>query len=149
MTKTTILAVIAIFEHKNDKRNSEKISAIGRRRQDRQILRKALRFLTKSSFQFLYSTGCYEAMITLTGLDHKSFRNFIQTFAVTYIQYTPIPKTDRYVYYLSLLLAGSMWVVSLLNSSLHHFFPNIEPGISLWHCVWFLAPLQPSPICSY
>lgn len=61
----------------------------GRRRRYSHILRCTLQQATVSLFQFMFSSGKDQALITLTGFDHSAFRYLLGPFEKYYKLYTP------------------------------------------------------------
>lgn len=115
----------------------EKMSPGARRRRDRRITRAALQHPSMSAFSVLFGSGCDQSLITVTGLDHRSFRYILAKFSTVYSSFTPysadgnitrlpqtasskgLPRTLSPVHCLGLLLAwtrtrGSEYVLCML-----------------------------------
>lgn len=88
--------LLCILESMND--HSRQISkdkflqnmpASARHRRDRRIPRISLQHPTYSPFMILYLSGNDQALITLTGFDHRSFRYILTKFKKLYDDYSP------------------------------------------------------------
>ena len=64
-----------------------KLTLEGRRRRDRRLPRASLRSPRFSPWSFLYASGNDQALITATGLDHKSFSDLKALFEPLYDRY--------------------------------------------------------------
>lgn len=68
----------------------------GRRRRMMRIPRISLQDSGYSSFSVLFSSGCDQSLITITGFDHKPFRFLLKLFFPMYDKYTP-HSPDGYI----------------------------------------------------
>lgn len=81
---TMSLLTIAAAIYKNRRNNDAVEKGKERRRRDRRIPRIALQKPTESAWFVLYGSGKDQALITLTGFDHKSLNFILQLFQPIY-----------------------------------------------------------------
>ena len=74
-------------ERKKHRSFRSKLTLEGRRRRDRRLPRASLRSPRFSPWAFLYASGNDQALITATGLDHKSFSDLKALFEPLYNRY--------------------------------------------------------------
>lgn len=92
----TFLAIRMWVETKQT-RFHDRLNVEGRRRRDRRIRRVALQYSNMSSWVTLFGSWSDQAPITLTGLDHTSFRYFLNIFRSLYDNLTPHSKSSAIV----------------------------------------------------
>ena len=82
---------------KRKQRFRSKLDEDGRKRRDRNIPRAALNSPQTSAWQTLYNSGDDGALITVTGFDHNTFKDLLQTFSPLFYGHTPwIGKADGF-----------------------------------------------------
>lgn len=79
---------------RNRKAFLKKLCALQKQRRDRRIPRASLHSPMSSAWQHLYESSNDQSLITLTGLDHKTFRWLEELFTPVYENYTPWTGID-------------------------------------------------------
>jgi hypothetical protein len=89
-----ILLLAAVLLDYEDEAFRELLDAEGRRRRDRRIPRPALLTPGDTAFDKLFNSGNDQALITVTGFDHRAFRCLLELFAPWYLSHTPWTGTQ-------------------------------------------------------
>ena len=89
----TLVTAIVINRTESDLSFRGRLNMEGRRRRDRRIPRIALQKPSMSAWYVLYGSGSDQALLSLTGIDHKAFRYLLNMFEKLYYRYTPYSKT--------------------------------------------------------
>ena len=85
--------IVFIGHYYRKKTYSQRLSIEERRRYSRKIPRCALRRYHDSPFRFLFDRGNDQALINITGLDQRVFRQLLLLFRPAYDKYTIDPAT--------------------------------------------------------
>lgn len=94
----TVLAILLLRRRRQKAGNFKKLlKSEGRRRRDRRIPRAALQAPSMSAFTTLFGSGSDQALITMTGLDHRAFQYLHEKFSTYYDVYTPYGKEGNIV----------------------------------------------------
>jgi DDE superfamily endonuclease len=87
--RSRILLLAAVLLDLEDDTFRDLLDIEGRQRRDRRIPRTALLTPGESAFDKLYNSGNNQALITVTGFDHRAFRSLIDLFSPWYLSHTP------------------------------------------------------------
>jgi hypothetical protein len=87
--RSRLLLVIAVLLDLEVNTFREQLVAEGRLRRDRRIPRAALHAPGDSAFDRLYNSGNDQALITVTGFDHRAFRSLLELFGPWFSSHTP------------------------------------------------------------
>lgn len=88
-SSTTILALLLKRREERNVAFRRRLTAEGRKRRDRRIHQCALQALAMSAFSMLNGSGSDQAVLTLTGLDHRAVRYLLTMFDPTFLLFTP------------------------------------------------------------
>lgn len=95
MALTTLLLTLSLRHREKKHKFQHRLIAEGRRRRDKRIPRIALQLPYLSAWAKLYGSGSDQALISLTGFDHRSFRYILNNFATVYDRHTPYSIDGR------------------------------------------------------
>jgi hypothetical protein len=87
--RSRFLLLVAVILDLDDDSFRELLDIEGRQRRDRRIPRVALLTPGDSAFDKLYNSGNDQALITVTGFDHRAFRSLLELFSPWYLSHTP------------------------------------------------------------
>ena len=100
MTVSTTIIIAALLQRRRRREAltfKDYLRAEGRRRRDRRVPRAALQAPFMSGHATLFGSGSDQALITMTGLDHRAFRYLLPRFNTDYIRLSPYGKDGRIV----------------------------------------------------
>ena len=98
MPSTTTLLLFLLTRQKSQRARltfRDNLSLRARCRRDRRITRRALQQPTLLPFTFLFHSTCDQSLITLTGVDHRSFVYMLHRFQLLFMRYTPYSADGR------------------------------------------------------
>jgi DDE superfamily endonuclease len=84
-----LLLLAAVLLDSEDAAFRKLLDAEGRRRRDRRIPRPALLTPGDTAFDKLFNSGNDQALITVTGFDHRAFRSLVELFSPWFLSHTP------------------------------------------------------------
>jgi DDE superfamily endonuclease len=87
--RSKLLLLTAILLDMKDETFGDLLDEEGRQRRDRRIPRPALLTPGDTAFDKLFNSGRDQALITITGFDHRAFRALLELFSPWYLSHTP------------------------------------------------------------
>jgi hypothetical protein len=87
--RAKFLLIAAVILDLDDDSFRDLLDMEGRQRRDRRIPRVALLTPGDSAFDKLYNSGNDQALITVTGFDHRAFRSLVELFNPWFVSHTP------------------------------------------------------------
>lgn len=94
MISATLLTALALRK-KKERIFKDRLQAEGRRRRDNRIPQIALQSPTISASCVLFSSGSDQALISITGFDHRVFNYILQMFAAIHYRYPTYSSDGR------------------------------------------------------